>query len=546
VTFRFLSICSGVEAASLAFGPLGWTAAGFAEIAAFPSAVLAARFGSNLPGEPLSRNAPQNYGDFTMIDPRAVGRLDVLCGGTPCQAFSIAGRRGSLADARGNLTLAFVRLAHELVAHAGLRNAIWENVPGALSLDDNAFGCFLGELVGADDPLLPGERPGRGKSSAGWRWDKDRHVPRWPRAGMVAGPLGRAAWRVLDAQYFGLPQRRERIVLVADFGNGADPAEVLFEPKSLRGDIAKGRGKREGIAGSLTASSGKRGGVPQADASENLIVEPASGLRLREMQRDERGDLVSDLRMVRPRAWGDLGAGLTISHALRGEGFDASEDGTGRGTPIVPVCFGGNDTRGPIDVAAALNAHGGPSGRLDFDSETVIVAPEIADTLTAYWERSKGAKGGNAAGLLNPIIEAPICFDTTQITSTTCRSNPQPGDPSHSLAASSHPPAVAFDLRGRGGGAQFEGPHDTANIRAASGGSSRSYVAEHWAVRRLTPLECERLQGIPDGWTAIETRGKPAADGPRYAAIGNSWAVPVFAWVGARLDAALRAMESPR
>ncbi len=193
----------------------------------------------------------------------------------------------------------------------------------------------------------------------------------------------------------------------------------------------------------------------------------------------------------------------------RSEGFDGSEDDTGRGTPIVPV-----------------------------------YCPEVADTLTAYWERSKGAKGGNSVGLLNPIIEAPVCFDTTQITCRDNRCNPQPGDPSHPLAASAHPPAVAFDLRGREGGAQFEGPHDTANIRAASGGSSRSYIAERWAVRRLTPRECERLQGISDDWTAIETRGKPAADGPRYAAIGNSWAVEVFAWVGRRLDAALRKADA--
>jgi DNA (cytosine-5)-methyltransferase 1 len=493
---RFLSICSGIEAASLAFGPLGWTAAGFAEIATFPAAVLAARFGSNLPGEPLSRNAPPNFGDFTTIDPRAVGRVDVLCGGTPCQAFSVAGRRRSLADARGNLTLAFALLAHELVEHAGLRNAVWENVPGILSLEDNAFGCFLGELVGADDPLLPSERPRRGKSSAVWRWrDAERiavkdddgnetgefidraegHVPRWPRAGLVAGPLGRAAWRVLDAQYFGLPQRRERVVLVGDFGNGADPAEILFEPKGLRGDFAKGRGAREGIARPLGAGSpGSGGWRGDADTAENLI-------------------------------------------------------------PVGKPILSGGHSNNPID------------------ENLIIIAPEIADTLTAYWERSKGAKGGNAAGLLNPIIEA-----------------------SHLLSASAHPPAVAFqdrfrgddgrgyarppavfedstgaletvkpwavayDLRGREGGAQFEGPHDTANLRAASGGSSRSYVAEHWAVRRLLPVETERLQGMPDGWTAIETRGAPAADGPRYAAIGNSWAVRVFAWVGARLDAAIR------
>jgi DNA (cytosine-5)-methyltransferase 1 len=153
-----------------------------------------------------------------------------------------------------------------------------------------------------------------------------------------------------------------------------------------------------------------------------------------------------------------------VAHALRADGFDASEDGTGLGTPIVPVAF-----------------------------------------------------------------------DTTQLTSPTNRSAPTV-DFCHTLASGSHPPAVDFDLRGREGGAAFEGPHDTANIRAASGGSSRSYVADRWHVRRLTPRECERLQGMPDDWTAImRGNGKPAADGPRYKAIGNSMAVNVMRWIGRRI-----------
>jgi DNA (cytosine-5)-methyltransferase 1 len=164
-------------------------------------------------------------------------------------------------------------------------------------------------------------------------------------------------------------------------------------------------------------------------------------------------------------------------------------------------------------------------------------------------------------------------FDTTQITSASNYSNPQTGDPCHPLAAGAHAPciafnskdngndasegvsptlrslgaydanggasmAVAYDLRGREGGAQFEGPHDTANIRACDGGSSRSYVQERWAVRRLTPTECERLQGFPDGLTDIEWRGKPnAPDGPRYKALGNSMAVNVMTWISERIEA---------
>lgn len=104
------------------------------------------------------------------------------------------------------------------------------------------------------------------------------------------------------------------------------------------------------------------------------------------------------------------------------------------------------------------------------------------------------------------------------------------------LTAQGYSPAVAFDLRGREDGSKLEGPHDTANLRAASGGSSRSYVADAWAVRRLTPVECERLQGFPDGYTQVPYRGKPAADGPRYKALGNSMAVNCMRWIGMRIQ----------
>lgn len=240
---RFLSVCSGLEGASLALDPLGWTAAGFAEIEAFPSAIIAARYGSNMPGEPLSGNAPPNFGDFTAMDLSKLGEVDVLIGGTPCQAFSIAGKRLSLDDARGNLTLAYVVLAHELARSHGLRNVLWENVPGVLNTPDNAFGCFLGALVGSEC-AIPGPK-GRG----------------WPNFGMVGGPRARAAWIVRDAQFFGLAQRRERVFVVADFGNGADPAEVLFEPQSLRGNHPPSREARQGVTGTLSARTQGGGGL---------------------------------------------------------------------------------------------------------------------------------------------------------------------------------------------------------------------------------------------------------------------------------------------
>ncbi|MBM3653975.1 MAG: DNA cytosine methyltransferase, partial [Alphaproteobacteria bacterium] len=259
MSFSFLSVCSGIEGASLAFAGLGATCVGVAETGKFPAAVIAHRYGSNLPGEPLSRNAPPNFGDFTqLVDPDSAARahlagkrIDVLIGGTPCQAFSVAGKRLSLEDARGNLTLAFAVLAHELARSHGLRNAVWENVPGALNTKDNAFGCFLCALVGSERAIP--DPKGRG----------------WPDAGMVDGPRARAAWIVRDAQYFGVPQRRARVFLVVDFGDGADPAEVLFEPQGLRGNSAPRREAGEGIAATLAASPG---GCSGKDAIDGRVI----------------------------------------------------------------------------------------------------------------------------------------------------------------------------------------------------------------------------------------------------------------------------------
>ena len=194
---------------------------------------------------------------------------------------------------------------------------------------------------------------------------------------------------------------------------------------------------------------------------------------------------------------GDEVANL-VAHSLRAEGFDASEDGTGRGVPL--IAFGGKDSG-----ADAME--------------------NVSPTLRA---------GGHANSHANVGVVPAIAFDAKAGGKTGLSIGEVPGDLRGDGHGGGHA-AVAYDLRGREGGSQFEGPHDTANIRAASGGSSRSYVAQRWAVRRLTPLECERLQGFPDGWTDIPYRGKPAADGPRYRALGNSMAVNVMAWIGERI-----------
>lgn len=216
------SVCSGIEAASIAWQPLGWRPAWFSETAPFPCAVLAYHW----PDVP-------DYGDMRNLAPRIqqgeIAAPDVLVGGTPCQAFSITGRRHGLADSRGALIFSFIEVCNAIDnvrKKAGKKPAIivWENVPGVLSIRDNAFGCFLAGLAGEKQPLQPAGK-------------------KWTRAGYVHGRQRKIAWRILNAQFFGVPQQRRRVFLVAGAGD-IDPAEILFERNRLPG--AGRTGKTQG------------------------------------------------------------------------------------------------------------------------------------------------------------------------------------------------------------------------------------------------------------------------------------------------------------
>ena len=224
MSFSFGSVCSGIEAASVAFQPLGWSPAWFSEIDSFPSELLKQRFPN-----------VKNLGDMTTLPRRIRAREieapDLLCGGTPCQAFSVAGKRQSLADNRGNLTLIFCEIANaieDVRKEYRLPPPIifWENVPGVLHTKDNAFGCFLGELCGAEFPL---EVPSH----------------RWPGAGIATGAKRSVAWRTLDAQFFGVPQRRKRVFVIASSCDRFDPAKVLFERPSVCRNTCESAEKRK-------------------------------------------------------------------------------------------------------------------------------------------------------------------------------------------------------------------------------------------------------------------------------------------------------------
>ena len=379
---RYLSVASGIEAASVAWHPLGWEAAAFAEIDPFPCAVLSERW----PSVP-------NLGDMTKYREWKIDApIDILVGGTPCQSFSVAGLRGGLDDPRGNLMLVYLVIAQEFIpTWIG-----WENVPGVLSVDGGrAFGSFLAGLA---------------KLGYGF------------------------AYRVLDAQFFGVPQRRRRVLVVGYLGDWRPAAAVLFERESVRGNPPPRRETGERVAPTISARPTAGGGLgADFDLDSGLIAANAEGdPGLPFLTRSNIGKGVNNQTPL-------------IAHALRGEGFDAREDGTGRGTPIVPIAFG-----------QAVHTTGHQGDRVVGEGDAHPALP------------AQGGNSGGGAGALTQI------------------------------------------------GA---------------------------AVRRLTPRECERLQGFPDDYTLITYRGKPAADGPRYKSLGNSMAVPVMSWIGRRIEAVTAVMH---
>lgn len=481
---KYGSVCSGIEAASKAWEPLGWKPAWFSEIEPFPSAVLAHHW-------------PEvtNLGDMTQIsDAVRTGNVeapDVLVGGTPCQAFSIAGLREGLSDDRGQLTLSYVELANAIDAKRRERGEpesiiVWENVPGVLSSKDNAFGCFLAGLAGESSELQP----------AGGKWT---------HAGCVSGPERVIAWRVLDAQFFGVAQRRRRVFVVASARKGFDPAAVLFELDSVRLDSAPRRETQKAVAALTARGVGTCGADDNQAQAGHLIAECANG---------------------------------DVSHTLKGEGFDGSEDGTGRGVPV--VAFGGGNTSGNIDVATACTAHG---VRMDFDTETFAVHgtqdPDTNRELAHTLWRNNGQENACIA-----FSYKDNGADATVDMAPTLRA----GNHHTSHANGGQPPAIAFQPGNLSRGAGSAPSDQIFPTLKADHGRGRSDQDPHvflgTQVRRLTPIECERLQGFPDNHTLIGWRGKDAAecpDGPRYKAIGNSMAVPVMRWIGERIAAALPA-----
>lgn len=455
----YLSLFSGIEAASVAWAPLGWRPLAFAEVDAFPSAVLRERF----PSVP-------NLGDVTKVNWRGFvrdfGRPDVLVGGSPCQSFSIAGTRTGLGGASG-LMWEYVRAVREVRP----RWLLWENVPGALSSTHGEdFGCLLRSL----DALGYG-----------------------------------LAWRVLDAQFFGVAQRRERVFLVGRLGDPGGPCQVLFEPDCLQWDPPQGREKRAQLAAAAgrspacagfkySAGSGAKGVGHEVEASNALAADWHAP------------DVYPINEQVATRC----------NRLGRGTGLGIGDDGDPGYTLLANhphmVCM--TDTQANSSVS-----NDGACGTLSCHSRK---DPPVA--LVSYAVRMREGRDGGGKG---PLVQEEVSGALATGNDQTVFCGPcEPG--------TSHVPCPKAVCMADDNGGSAVDEECCGTIKC---GGSPPQVALRMSVRRLMPRECERLQGFPDDWTLIPWKGRPAEecpDGPRYKAIGNSMAVPVMRWLGERIAAA--------
>ena len=401
---KYLSLCSGIEAATVAWHPLGWEAVAYSEIERFPSEVLAHHY----PQTP-------NLGDMTKFKEWTnVSNVDLLVGGTPCQSFSVAGLRKGLDDPRGNLMLTYLAIAKQHRPNW----LVWENVPGVLSSNGGRdFGSFLGGLA-----------------ECGYGF----------------------AYRVLDAQFFGVAQRRRRVFVVGYLGDWRAAAAVLFERHSLQGHPAPSREKRQSVASSV-ASGIASGSDP--DLMSTLCAKDNEKWGCNQWVNEGKA-------VIQPIALAENTIGRQPQNGGNGDGFT---DG------------------GPMYTLNATGVHGvaQPICLMDQGGSVMNIEHDMIGTLR---RETHGHE---------PIVMQPV----------------------GALACNTGPNG-----------------HDAGNFACNQAVDAGHVIPVSMAVRRLTPVECERLQGFGDNYTDIKSKNKPTPDGPRYKALGNSMAVPVMAWIGQRIE----------
>lgn len=542
MTITYGSVCSGIEAASVAWECLGWQPAWFSQ---FDPEHDYSR-GPDFPSAVLDYHWPEvpNLGDMTKIAAAVSAGTtpapDIIVGGTPCQDFSVAGARAGLSGSRGQLTISYGELADAVDdrrATEGKEPAIfvWENVPGVLSSKDNAFGAFLGLLAGEDCRLQP---PGK----------------RWANAGYVRGPKRAIAWRILDAQYFGVAQRRRRVFVIASARRDINPAKILFESDGVRRDIAPSRGARQEATG--TTGSGSKVGShwdnlanphPTLNQSHNTGGIGASNQELF----SQRGSgIVSAYRML---AFGEYTNDETASTCKARDYKDA--------TDLAVMAVHGTQDPGTLrNLAHTLGRNNG--------QENAVIAFSSKDNgQDAAYELSPTVRASNSVNS-NQNAGAPpavaFCLQHAQIGRKDSAGPQGKGwqeEVGYTLDSRASADVVAFGFKaGQGakaGGIGYAEEQAPTLTSASSGTNLVPTVMQGMAVRRLTPVECERLQGFPDNHTLIpvskrkeltaeeyayqrhhnpaltaEEAYRLAKDGPRYKALGNSMAVRLCAGLG--------------
>jgi DNA (cytosine-5)-methyltransferase 1 len=528
---RYASVCDGIGAAHAAWQPLGWECAWTSEIEPFPAAVVDHHW------------KLKNLGDMTKLTEEMLnecGPISLLCGGTPCQSFSVAGLRKGLEDPRGNLALRFTQLVGVLRPEW----VVWENVPGVLSSGEGRdFGTFLGALA-----------------ELGYGF----------------------AYRVLDAQWFGVAQRRRRVFVVAHARDWRRAAAVLFERESLFGDSPTRGAKGERVTGPIAGCSnggGANGPGRTADDADCLIwrggdqansevcVGHAGTLNCDKgqqggivafqggSQQDQflTGDAVCPALCHSSNGnKGHHQPKVVVPFTKSKRAQSISDDETWVPGEVSPTmsCFDQGDTRATTVVAFTqncrdevrqINGDGQIAGALAADSgshQTNYVAYDVHGT-----QASRGASETDCHTALRSRPPGQSEASTTTVVAqgfTYSGYSNQPawmtGGRTDCLPASGH-----SDGSHQGMGVVCGDGDTVGTIRSNTRNNSdpvteaAMHVMHGMAVRRLTPKECERLQGFPDGYTDVTYRGKPAADGPRYRALGNSMAVPVMAWIGKRI-----------
>ena len=518
---RYLSVCSGIEAASVAWHPLGWTPIGFSEIEPFPSAVLAHHYPK-----------VKNYGDMSKFRDWSIraGDIDLLVGGTPCQSFSIAGLRQGLKDPRGNLMLTFLAIAE----HLKPKWIVWENVPGVLSSNGGKdFGSFLGGL----------------------------------------GELGYGfSYRILDAQWVrthghprAVPQRRRRVFVVGCLGDHIGPAKVLFEQESMLRHSATRGSSRQGtsadVAGCLR--SGGDGGVPSS-RGEHLVADVAT---VDARNNVDRGDSHHIDRLI-PCWWDgeNIASTLTKSNA---NGAQRMLDKDNLGAVLQPYNIVFNDSNGKrkdrLNGGLYINKTEVSTSLTQAESDTKILTNVHAVSVAYSFDSlaSNSMKSSNPVSGCN-MVDVAKCIDT----SNPCPSKNQGGiavavvgqvdwrttnndagqvsqtlktDLAHQSGPCLAVAPIGCFKSGQGAKSRSIGYSETVSptLPSNAGGNTAPSLVQTMQVRRLTPTECERLQGFPDGWTAIPWKKKDAEDcpdGPRYKALGNSMAVNCMEWLGERIQ----------